>query len=44
MKLFDEEIYFSEVLKPVLNSLEIGWNEFRERQPGRKTTSGTGLQ
>jgi acyl-[acyl-carrier-protein] desaturase len=39
MKLFDEEIYYLEILKPVLARLGVSWKEFKERKPGRK--SGT---
>ena len=37
MKLFDEEIYYRDVMRPLLDRLGVSWNEFRERKPGRKS-------
>jgi acyl-[acyl-carrier-protein] desaturase len=44
MKLFSEEIYFNDVMRPLLDRLGISWTEFRERKPGRKSAAATGLQ
>jgi acyl-[acyl-carrier-protein] desaturase len=43
MKLFDEDIFFSDVLKPILEKLDVSWTEYRERKPGRKSLSKTGI-
>jgi acyl-[acyl-carrier-protein] desaturase len=43
MKLFDEDIFYKDVLIPMFEFLRITWAEFRERKPGRKSISTTGL-
>ena len=43
MKLFDEDIFFSDVLKPLLEKLDVSWSEYRERKPGRKSLATTEL-
>jgi hypothetical protein len=42
MKLFDEDIFYKDVLLPMFADMGITWAEFRERQPGRKSLSTTG--
>jgi acyl-[acyl-carrier-protein] desaturase len=44
MHLFDEDIFYRDVLMPMFDSLGITWAEFRERKPGRKTLSRTELK
>jgi acyl-[acyl-carrier-protein] desaturase len=44
MKLFDEGIYFNDVMRPLLDRLGVSWSEFRQRQPGRRSWAATGLK
>jgi hypothetical protein len=42
--LFDEDIFYKDVLLPMFEDMGITWAEFRERKPGRKSLSNTGLK
>lgn len=39
LKIFDEDIFFSDVVKPLLEMLGIQWSEFRQRKPDRRAIS-----
>ena len=39
LKLFDADIFYNDILRPVLDRLGITWAEFRQRPPGRKSIS-----
>jgi acyl-[acyl-carrier-protein] desaturase len=43
LKIFGEDIFFSEVVKPVLEMLGIQWSEFRQRKPDRRAISTPAL-
>jgi acyl-[acyl-carrier-protein] desaturase len=38
MKLFDVDIFYRDIVRPVLDMLGISWAEFRQRNPERKST------
>jgi acyl-[acyl-carrier-protein] desaturase len=39
LKIFDSDIYYRDVVRPLLESLGIGWAEFRQRDPQRRSLS-----
>ena len=39
----EQDIFYKDVLIPMFEFLGITWAEFRERKPGRKSSSTTGL-
>ncbi|HEY7307741.1 MAG TPA: acyl-ACP desaturase [Gemmataceae bacterium] len=43
LKIFDEDIFFSDVVKPLLEVLGIQWSEFRQRKPDRRAVSTPSL-
>jgi acyl-[acyl-carrier-protein] desaturase len=43
LKIFDEDIFFSDVVRPLLEALDIEWSEFRRRQPVRRAISAPAL-
>lgn len=43
LKIFDEDIFFTEVVKPLLDGLGITWSEFRQRKPNRRSVSTPAL-
>jgi acyl-[acyl-carrier-protein] desaturase len=42
MKIFDADIYYRDVVRPLLEKLSISWPEFRQRDPRRKSLSASG--
>jgi acyl-[acyl-carrier-protein] desaturase len=40
--LFDEEIFYKDVVQPLLASLGVSWAEYRQRDPGRRSATTTG--
>jgi acyl-[acyl-carrier-protein] desaturase len=43
LKIFNEDIFFRDVLMPVLEDLGISWREFRQRKPDRKAISAPSM-
>jgi acyl-[acyl-carrier-protein] desaturase len=43
LKIFDEDMFFTDVVKPLLFELNISWSEFRERKPNRRSISTPSL-
>jgi acyl-[acyl-carrier-protein] desaturase len=43
LKIFDEDIFFTDVLRPLLSTLDIEWSEFRQRKPERRAISTPAL-
>jgi acyl-[acyl-carrier-protein] desaturase len=43
LKIFDEDMFFTDVVKPLLFELGIEWAEFRERKPNRRSISAPSL-
>ncbi|HTU21641.1 MAG TPA: acyl-ACP desaturase [Gemmataceae bacterium] len=43
LKIFDEDIFFLDVVKPILAELNIEWSEFRQRKPNRRSISTPSL-
>jgi acyl-[acyl-carrier-protein] desaturase len=44
LDIFSEEIFFRDVLRPILAALGVDWSEFRQRDPARKSwTPSTSL-
>ncbi len=43
LKIFDEDMFFMDVVKPLLFELGISWSEFRERKPNRRSISTPSL-
>jgi acyl-[acyl-carrier-protein] desaturase len=43
LKIFDEDMFFTDVVKPLLFELGIEWSEFRERKPNRRAISTPSL-
>jgi acyl-[acyl-carrier-protein] desaturase len=43
LHIFDEDIFYRDVLRPILESMDIGWAEFRQRKPDRKAISTPAL-
>lgn len=43
LKIFDEDIFFTDVVKPLLAELDIPWSEFRQRKPNRRSISAPAL-
>lgn len=43
LNIFDEDIYYRDVVRPILDTLGIGWAEFRQRKPDRKAISTPAL-
>jgi len=43
LKIFDEDMFFTDVVKPLLFELGIEWSEFRERKPNRRSISAPSL-
>jgi len=41
--IFDADIFYRDVVRPLLDKLGISWAEFRQRKPGRKSVSAPGL-
>jgi acyl-[acyl-carrier-protein] desaturase len=41
LHIFDEEIFFRDVLRPLLDALGVEWCEFRQRNPQRKSWLAT---
>jgi acyl-[acyl-carrier-protein] desaturase len=39
LKIFDEDVFYRDVVRPVLEDLGITWAEFRQRKPDRKSIS-----
>jgi acyl-[acyl-carrier-protein] desaturase len=39
LKIYDEEIFYRDVLRPLLAALGVSWSEFRQRDPQRKSWS-----
>lgn len=39
LKIFDENIFYAEVVRPLLDKLGIGWAEFRKRKPEQRSVS-----
>ena len=39
LKIFDEDIFFTDVVRPLLDVLGITWQEFRQRKPDRRSIS-----
>ena len=37
LNIYNEDIFFRDVLRPVLAALGVGWSEFRQRDPQRKS-------
>lgn len=37
LNIYNEEIFYKDVLRPLLDSLGIAWSEFRQRDPRRKS-------
>jgi acyl-[acyl-carrier-protein] desaturase len=42
LDLFDEDIFYRDVVRPVLVELGISWAEFRQRNPERKSSPASG--
>ncbi len=43
LKIFDEDIFFTDVVRPLLDMLGITWQEFRQRKPDRRSISTASL-
>jgi acyl-[acyl-carrier-protein] desaturase len=43
LKIFDEDVFFTDVVKQLLFELGIEWSEFRERKPNRRSISSPSL-
>ncbi len=43
LKIFDEDVFFTEVVRPILDVLGIAWSEFRQRKPNRRSISTPSL-
>jgi acyl-[acyl-carrier-protein] desaturase len=43
LKIFDEDTFFTDVVKQLLFELGIEWSEFRERKPNRRSISSPSL-
>ena len=43
LKIFDEDIFFRDVVRPLLEGLGIEWSEFRQRKPERRAISTPAL-
>jgi acyl-[acyl-carrier-protein] desaturase len=43
LKIFDEDMFFTDVVKPLLFELGIEWSEFRQRKPNRRSISTPSL-
>lgn len=41
--IFSQDIYFRDVVRPVLELLKIDWKEFRQRKPDRRSLATTGM-
>ena len=39
LAIFDEDIFYRDVVRPLLDKLGIPWSEFRQRRPDRKSIS-----
>jgi hypothetical protein len=39
LKIFDVDIFYRDVVRPLLEKLGISWSEFRMRNPVRKSTA-----
>jgi hypothetical protein len=37
LHIYDEDIFFRDVLRPLLDALGVKWSEFRQRNPQRKS-------
>ena len=44
LNIFNEEIYYKDVLRPILDKLGVNWSELRQRKPGRKSSATTGMR
>jgi acyl-[acyl-carrier-protein] desaturase len=43
LKIFDEDIFYRDVVRPLLEVLGIDWSEFRQRKPVRRSISAPSL-
>jgi len=43
LKIFDEDIFFTDVVRPLLAELNIEWREFRQRKPNSRSISTPSL-
>lgn len=43
LKIFDEDIFYRDVVRPLLDMLGIQWSEFRQRKPDRRSISAPSL-
>jgi acyl-[acyl-carrier-protein] desaturase len=43
LNIFDEDIFFADVVRPLLEALGIPWSEFRQRKPARRAISTPAL-
>jgi hypothetical protein len=43
LHIFDEDIFFADVVRPLLEGLDIEWSEFRQRKPVRRAISTPAL-
>jgi hypothetical protein len=41
LNIYGEDIFFRDVLRPLLDALGIEWSEFRQRNPQRKSWAST---
>jgi hypothetical protein len=41
--IFDADIFYRDVVRPLLDKLGISWAEFRQRKPDRRSVSAPAL-
>ncbi len=44
LDIYNEDIFFRDVLRPLLAALGVGWSEFRQRDPRRKSWEASGAR